>query len=177
MGWPSFSPPHNEEVPIILLDWKLDFRFWLCLFINVKIQWKSYINQNTKQSIERLKHFGGGGERMGRPSLSPPHKVEVPINQLTCWFKNLISLWNRSFKIVQIQSKSKIKRKTKQWIEKFWRGVKNEIGTFWRGERLGWPSHSHLDNAKVPINLLVWKLDSLFGTGHTLVLRCNERAA
>ena len=52
---------------------------------------------------------------MGRPSFSPPHNVEVPI---TCCFKNLISLWNRSFKIVLIQSKSNINRKTKQLIER-----------------------------------------------------------
>ena len=45
---------------------------------------------------------------MGRPSLSPLHNVEVPINLL---IKNLISLWNRSFKIVQIQSKSNINQR------------------------------------------------------------------
>ena len=48
-------------------------------FINVKIQGKRNINGKTKQSIERSKHFGGG-QRIGWPSFSPPHKVEVPIN-------------------------------------------------------------------------------------------------
>ena len=31
MGRPSLSPPNNVEVPIILLDWKLDSHFGIGL--------------------------------------------------------------------------------------------------------------------------------------------------
>ena len=79
MGRPSFSPPHNVEVPIITCWFKNLISLWNRSFKIVQIQSKSNINRKTKQLIERSKHYGGGGERMGRPSLSPPNNVEVPI--------------------------------------------------------------------------------------------------
>ena len=81
MGRPSFSPPHNVEVPESTCWFKNLISLWNRSFKIVQIQSKSNINRKTKQLIERSKHYGGGGGgRMGRPSLSPPHKVEVPIN-------------------------------------------------------------------------------------------------
>ena len=52
---------------------------------------------------------------MGRPSLSPPNNVEVPIILLD--WKTWFSLWYSSFINVKIEWKSNINRKTKQSIE------------------------------------------------------------